>query len=152
MFYLLSDVYMRDNVQAHQGQVTSLRVSASVTESRDSLGSYDRLISFGTDCTVRIWQLIHREIFHVSIQQMALVKLLQPPRDLAMAGNTLCIPMADNNVIMCRLGFSNLTCITPCSRKPLFRLHCYYALFPFAMNRQSTPTVLSIIILQRYVY
>ena len=96
---------MKENVQAHQGQVTFLRVSASFSESRDSLASYDHLVSCGTDCTVRVWQLIHREIIYVSIQQMALVKLLQLPRDLAMAGNTLCMAMADNSVVMCRFGF-----------------------------------------------
>ena len=100
-----SDVYMKGNVQAHQGQVTNLKVSASVsTESADSIGSVDRLISYGTDCVVRIWKLVHKEYGCVSIQQLARVKLLQTPRDLAMAGNTLCMAMADNNVIMCRLG------------------------------------------------
>lgn len=94
---------MKENVQAHQGQVTFLRVSAACTESHDSLASRDHLVSCGTDCTIRIWQLIHPEINRVSIQQVALVKLLQSPRDLAMAGNTLCMAMADNNVIMCRL-------------------------------------------------
>ncbi|KAL9984788.1 hypothetical protein ACROYT_G007121 [Oculina patagonica] len=97
------DVYMKENVQAHQGQVTFLRVSAACTESHDSLASRDHLVSCGTDCTVRIWQLIHPEINRVSIQQVALVKLLKSPRDLAMAGNTLCMAMADNNVIMCRV-------------------------------------------------
>lgn len=93
---------MKENVQAHQGQVTFLRVSAAFTESRDSLASHDHLVSCGTDCTVRIWQLIHREINRVSIQQKTLVKLLQQPRDLAMAGHILCMAMADNNVVMCR--------------------------------------------------
>lgn len=97
---------MKENVQAHQGQVTFLRVSNSFVESPDNLASRDHLVSCGTDCTVRIWQLIRPEINRVSIQQVALVKLLQSPRDLAMAGNTLCMAMADNNVIMCRLIFS----------------------------------------------
>lgn len=97
---------MKENVQAHQGQVTFLRVSNSFIESPDNLASRDHLVSCGTDCTVRIWQLIRPEINRVSIQQVALVKLLQSPRDLAMAGNTLCMAMADNNVIMCRLIFS----------------------------------------------
>lgn len=93
---------MKDNVRAHQGQVTFLRVSASFTKSHDSLATTDHLVSCGTDCAVRIWQLISPELNHVSIQQKALVKLLQPPRDLAMAGNTLCMAMADNKVVMCR--------------------------------------------------
>lgn len=99
------DIYMRENIQAHQGQVTFLRVSASCSESRDSLASRDHLISCGIDCTVRIWRLIHLERNQVSILQVALVKLLRAPRDLAMAGNTLCMAMADNNVIMCRFIF-----------------------------------------------
>lgn len=93
---------MKDNVQAHQGQVTFLRVSASFTKSHDSLAAKDHLVSCGTDRTVRIWQLINPELNRVSIQQKALVKLLQLPRDLAMAGDTLCMAMADNNVVMCR--------------------------------------------------
>lgn len=105
-FSYVLDVYMKESVQAHQGQVTFLRVSASCTESHDSLASHDHLVSCGTDCTVKIWQVIHPEINRVSIQQVALVKLLQSPRDLAMAGNTLCMAMADNNVVMCRLIFS----------------------------------------------
>ena len=104
-FHPLSDAYMKENAQAHQGEVTFLRVSASFTESRDNLASHDHLVSCGTDCTVRIWRLIHREVIYVSIQQMALVKLLRLPRDLEMAGNTLCMAMADNNVVMCRCGF-----------------------------------------------
>lgn len=104
-FSCLLDAYMKENIQAHHGQVTFLRVSASCTESHDSLASHDHLISYGTDRTVKIWQLIHPEKNRVSIQQVALVKLLQPPRDLAMAGNTLCMAMADNNVVMCRLFF-----------------------------------------------
>lgn len=96
---------MKENVQAHQGQVTFLRVSASCTESSDSLASRDHLVSCGTDCAVRIWQLTQPETNRASIQQVALVKLLQSPRDLAMAGNTLCMAMADNNVIMCRSIF-----------------------------------------------
>lgn len=96
---------MKENLQAHQGQVIFLRVSNSFTESPENLASRDHLISYGTDCTVRIWQLIHPEITRVSIQQVALIKLLQSPKDLAMAGNTLCMAMADNSVIMCRLSF-----------------------------------------------
>ncbi|XP_022786508.1 uncharacterized protein LOC111326716 [Stylophora pistillata] len=97
------DVYMREKIQAHRSPITFLRVSASCTESRDSLASRDHLISCGTDCTVKIWQLIHLERNQVSILQVALVKLLQAPRDLAMAGNTLCLATTDNNVIMCRV-------------------------------------------------
>ena len=93
----------RKTFQAHQGQVTFLRVSDSFAESHDSLAAYNHLVSCGTDCTVRIWQLIHPEMNRVSIQQKALVKLLQFPRDLAMAGSTLCMAMADDNVVMCRL-------------------------------------------------
>jgi len=96
---------MKENLQAHQGQVTFLRVSNSFTESPENLASRDHLISYGTDSTVRIWQLIHPEITRVSIQQVALIKLLQSPKDLAMAGNILCMAMADNSVIMCRLSF-----------------------------------------------
>ena len=102
---LLTDVYMKENVQAHQGQITFLRVSASCVESQDNLASRDHLLSCGTDCRVRIWQLTHPEINRVSIQHVALVKMLQCPRELAMAGNTLCMAMVDNNVIMCRSIF-----------------------------------------------
>lgn len=104
-FHFLSDAYMKENVQAHQGEVAFWRISASFTELGDNLASRDHLVSCGTDCTVRIWRLIHREVSYVSIQQMALVKLLQLPRDLEMAGNTSCMAMADNNVVMCRCGF-----------------------------------------------
>lgn len=96
---------MKENVQAHQGQVTFLIVSNSFIETSDDIASRDHLVSCGTDCTVRIWQLIRPEINRISIQQVTLVKLLQSPRDLAMAGNTLCVAMADYNVIMCRLIF-----------------------------------------------
>lgn len=96
---------MKENVQAHQGQVTFLIVSNSFIESSDGIASRDHLASCGTDCTVRIWQLIRPEINRISIQQVTLVKLLQSPRDLAMAGNTLCVAMVDYNVIMCRLIF-----------------------------------------------
>ena len=96
---------MKESIQAHQGQVTCLRVSASLNiESVGSVGSADRLVSYGTDCAVRIWKLMHQETGYISIQQLARVKLLQQPRDLAMAGNTLCMAMADNSVIMCRLA------------------------------------------------
>ena len=93
---------MKETVQAHHGQVTFLRVSASFRDSLDNIGSRDHLISCGTDCTVRIWELMHPEMNRVTIHQKALVKLLQSPRDLAMAGNTLCMAMTDNNVVMCR--------------------------------------------------
>ena len=119
-----SDVYMRENVQAHQGQVTFLRVSASVSKSHDSLASYDHLVSCGTDCTVRIWKLIHPKIDRVSIQQKALIKLLQPPRDLAMVGNTLCMAMADNNVVMCRLVFVNVISTEKSLPKSIRHVHC----------------------------
>lgn len=111
---------MKENVQAHQGQVTFLRVSNSFTESPDNLASRDHLVSCGTDRTVRIWQLIRPEINRVSIQQVALVKLLQSPRDLAMAGNTLCMAMADNNVIMCRLIFKVFFLSWETQYSPLF--------------------------------
>lgn len=101
---------MKENVQAHQGQVTFLIVSNSFIESSDDIASRDHLVSCGTDCTVRIWQLIRPEINRISIQQVTLVKLLQSPRDLAMAGNTLCMAMADYNVIMCRLIFLGFFC------------------------------------------
>ncbi|XP_068741933.1 WD repeat-containing protein 87-like [Montipora capricornis] len=105
------DVFMKESIQAHQGQVTCLRVSASLNiESVGSVGSADRLVSYGTDCAVRIWKLMHQETGYISIQQLARVKLLQQPRDLAMAGNTLCMAMADNNVIMCRVQAEKKKC------------------------------------------
>ena len=111
---------MKENIQAHHGQVTFLRVSNSLTKSPDNLASRDHLISCGTDRTVRIWQLIHPEMNRVSIQQVALVKLLQSPRDLAMGGHMLCVAMADNSVIMCRLSFRDFSVLRDAIYSPLF--------------------------------
>lgn len=124
---LPTDIQMKENVQAHQGQVTFLRVSAACVESQDNIASRDHLLSCGTDCTVKIWQLTHPENNRVSIQHVALVKMLQCPRELAMAGNTLCMAMADNNVIMCRSIFIFLLKFLPIAMPGLqfqFKVFC----------------------------
>ena len=94
---------MKESVQAHQGQVTYLRVSHCDRDATDSLGSRDHLVSCGTDLVVRVWQVCHVTKARIQIQHKALVKLLQLPRDLVMAGKTLCMTMEDCSVVMCRL-------------------------------------------------
>ena len=94
--------FMSENVQAHQGQVTFLRVSHCDQEATDSLASRDHLVSCGTDHVVRVWQVIHVTSLNIQIQQKTSVKLLQLPTDVIMVGNTLCLTMEDCSVVMCR--------------------------------------------------
>ena len=93
---------MKESIQAHQGHITFLEGSQCHPDATDSIGSRDHLVSCGTDYVLRIWQVRHRQQGKIELEAKSLVKLLKFPCDISMAGNTICMAMKDNTVIMCR--------------------------------------------------
>lgn len=93
---------MKNNVQAHQGQIIRLCSSHGHNVPNDTLEARDHLVSLGKDSMIRVWVVRHVVRMTIRIELKCEVRLMSIPTDIAMIGNTLCMVMNDYRVVMSR--------------------------------------------------